>query len=434
MLKHVLVIPDGAADKNRDRGCSPLAAAQTPAMDYVAREGVCGLMQTLYPDLPRESMVAQLGMLGWNPRVYYPGGRASAELLACNGIPTGPGDVALRANFVRMDKSVLVSYNAENITTVEAKPLVEMLAARLGTRFPDLALHHNSDFRNTLVFRNAGIRPQLLECPEPHENHGRCFDLTRFVTGASDKARRVAERLNEYLAEAAIVLSDERANAILPWSPSSAFRLPPFSEVSGFPVKIAIVGFIDFLIGIARAGDIDCFRVGNGRPDTDYGAKGRAVLEFLESDYSAVVCHINGSDEASHMRDLDGKIQTLESIDRYIVGPVLEYFQEHQDVLGSVMIVPDHYSNIVTQEESGKRSNIHSLDPVPFALWNNRDRDGCTAFHEDAAKLGRYAEPPVNHLDLLPLLFGLLSDRRSTRRAMLQTSERSASFIPYPTI
>src|ERR1700739_1064398 len=107
--KSVLIILDGAADKNRERGCSPLGIAHTPGMDFIAREGLCGLAQPLYADLPRESMVAQLGMLGWDPHLYYPCGRASAELLASNGVDLGRNDIAFRANFVRMNGSVLQS-------------------------------------------------------------------------------------------------------------------------------------------------------------------------------------------------------------------------------------------------------------------------------------------------------------------------------------
>lgn len=51
-------------------------------------------MQTLYPDLPRESLVAQLGMLGWSPHLYYPGGRVSCELLTTGGIGLDDGDLA----------------------------------------------------------------------------------------------------------------------------------------------------------------------------------------------------------------------------------------------------------------------------------------------------------------------------------------------------
>src|SRR5215216_3005576 len=170
--KYVLVIPDGAGDLHRLGGLSPLARARTDYADFIAREGVSGLMETLYEDLPKESLVAQLGMLGWDPHKYYPHGRASCELLALENIYLNPNDLAFRTNLVRIEDERLKSYNAEYIHSEEAEPLIRMLNRALRTEFPEFELYHNSDFRNTLVIRNVGVEPTLLHCPEPHESHG----------------------------------------------------------------------------------------------------------------------------------------------------------------------------------------------------------------------------------------------------------------------
>src|SRR5262245_59675084 len=169
--KFVLIIPDGAGDEYRIFGRSPLAMARTYHFDFIAREGVTGIMHTLYPDLPKESMVAQLGMLGWDPCRYYPCGRASCELLALEGSHLQEGDLAFRANLVRMEGDVLASYNADYISSERAMPLIQTLSRNLRQEFSDFELYHNSDFRNTLVIRGAGVDPRLLKCPEPHESH-----------------------------------------------------------------------------------------------------------------------------------------------------------------------------------------------------------------------------------------------------------------------
>ena len=134
--KYALIIPDGAADVYRSKGRSPLAMAHIPYSDFLAREGVGGLMQTLYPDLPKESIVAQLGMLGWDPHLYYPNGRASCELLALADIYLKEGDLAFRANWVRMEGRVLASYNANYIFSEQSQPLVEKLNNALRTEYP----------------------------------------------------------------------------------------------------------------------------------------------------------------------------------------------------------------------------------------------------------------------------------------------------------
>jgi len=367
----------------------------------VARLGVSGLMQTFYPDLPRESMVAQLGMLGWCPRRHYPHGRASCELLALAGTYLGDRDLAFRANLVRMRGRVLESYSAGCVESPAARPLIARLARELAGDFPDFELFHNSDFRNTLVIRNAGIEPGQLVCPEPHEHQGSEFQLRELVTGKTAAAARLALRINAYLVRAARLLAAEAANALFPWSASRAFRLPSFAEHRGFDGRAAIVGFMDFLAGIASAGGIDFVRVGNGRPSTDFQAKGAATVRLLSAGYDFVLCHVNAPDEASHMGDLRLKVRCLAAFDREVVRPVVEWFQQRPERLGGVMIAPDHYTN---HEAAGGRALAHSLHPVPFTLWNGRDRDEVTAFSEDAARAGDLAATPVSHLELLTLL------------------------------
>lgn len=404
--RHVLILPDGAGDHHREQGLSPLGRAHLPWCDQVARRGVNGRMQTLYPQLPKESLVAQLGMLGWDPRIHYPRGRASCEFLALEEAYLDESDVAFRANLVKVEGGRLESYNAHFIRSDEARHLVDLVSHHLRGEFPDFELFHNSDFRNTLVVRGTWVNVDRVGGPEPHESHGDPVDPAHLVTGSDPLSRALAERLNRYLVRAAELLHGQRANMLYPWSPSRAFRLPAFAAVSGFSGRAAVVANMDFLHGIARAGGIEFFKHGNGRPDTDYAGKGRRVVELLEEGCELVVCHVNAPDEAAHMGDVGLKIHTLEETDRHVVGPVVRYFEEHPEQLGGVLVAPDHYTNVKPQQDGLRRMEVHSIDPVPFALWSGREVDGVERFDEDAAPAGRFGGEPVSHLRLLDLLLG----------------------------
>ncbi|HEX2093721.1 MAG TPA: hypothetical protein VHG28_15065 [Longimicrobiaceae bacterium] len=419
--RYVVIVPDGAGDSYRVAGQSPLAAAHTPYMDFVAREGVSGLMRTLYPDLPRESLVAQLGMLGWSPHRYYPGGRASCELLALEGTHLDEGDLAFRANLVRMEGSVLVSYNADFIESREAARLVDRLSAELGQAFPDFEIRHSSDFRTVLVVRGAKVHPGQIRCPEPHESQGLDFDPGALVAGTDTAGEVVAHRVNDYLECASRLLIGERANALFPWSPSSSLRLPSFAENTGFHGPAAVVGAMDFLCGMAAAGGMDFRRVGNGRPDTDYAGKGAMTVQLLEEGYELVFVHVNAPDEAAHMHDVALKIRCLERLDVEVVRQVVEYFLAHPTELGGVMVLPDHYTNSSPEFTGARRAAVHSLDPVPFALWNGRERDVVERFDEDAAAEGRYAATGLNHLDLLATLGAMRPGGRAAPEAVIAT-------------
>ncbi len=134
--KYVLIVPDGASDISRIGGKSPLQLARIPCMDLLARLSVTGLMQTLYSDLPKGSVVAQLGMLGYDPYKYYPHGRSSCEALAI-GVKLKEGDISFRANFVYMKNDVLESYNANYIKSNKAIKLISKLKSRLAEEYPD---------------------------------------------------------------------------------------------------------------------------------------------------------------------------------------------------------------------------------------------------------------------------------------------------------
>jgi len=416
-LRYLLFIPDGAADLDRSGGRSPLGSAHTPYCDFLAREGVTGRMHTLYPDLPRESMVAQLGMLGWEPHRFYPHGRASCELLALEGADLRDGDLAFRANLVRFSGRRLQSYSAGAIQSVVSAPLVAALDRELRREFPDFELWHNSDFRNTLVVRGVHVDPRLLHCFEPHECQGQEFDLEQLVAGRDAASARLAARITSYLRRAAALLAGKQANALFPWSASRVFRLPAFAEITGFEGRVAMVAFMDFLKGIAIAGGIEFVRLGNGRPDTDYRAKGGAVVDLLDAGCHFVICHVNGPDEASHLGDRDLKIASLEAFDRDTVGPGVEWFLRHPEQLGGVMVMPDHYTN---HSLGGGRSEAHSLDPSPFALWNGHDRDEIVRFDEDAALAGRFGREPLDRLQLLELLG--VSRRRQAEEGLMAPS------------
>lgn len=402
--RYVLILPDGAGDRHREGGLSPLARARLPHMDFVARHGINGRMQTLYAELPKESLVAQLGMLGWDPRVHYPRGRASCEFLALENGHLGERDLAFRANLTRVEGGRLESYNAHYIESDAAAPLVERLNRELSGRFPEFELYHNCDFRNTLVVRGAGVEPDLIHGPEPHESHGDEVDAASLLRGRDVRSAELAARINRYLAAARGVLAASPANMLFPWSASRAFRLPPFHQNAGFPGRAALVASMDFLHGMAKAGGIEFFKIGNGRPDTDYAGKGARVVALLDEGCELVVCHVNAPDEAAHMGDVLLKIHTLEQVDRHVVGPVVRWFQAHPGELGGVMVAPDHYTNILGGNGQLKRIDVHSLDPVPFALWNGVDRDRVVRFGEDFAAAGAYGGEPIGHLELLDLL------------------------------
>jgi len=134
--------------------------------------------------------------------------------------------------------------------------------------------------------------------------------------------------------------------------------LPSFAEKFG--VTGAAISAVDLIRGIAIYIGWDLINVpgATGYLDTNYAGKGSAAIEALGK-YDLVFVHIEAPDEASHNGDVAEKIRAIESIDREIVGPVLEVLESKYKPF-RLLVVPDHATPI--------ESRTHSDEPVPFAM------------------------------------------------------------------
>ncbi len=110
--------------------------------------------------------------------------------------------------------------------------------------------------------------------------------------------------------------------------------------------------------------------------DTDLVAKAGAARDAMDRD-KRVVVHVAAPDEASHRRDRIGKIASLETIDRDLVGPIA-------DSLSS-----DDLLEIGIDHGTDPTSGEHLADPVPFLRWGGSvQADGATRFVEIDALVG----------------------------------------------
>src|SRR3954471_6327741 len=149
--KFVIVIPDGAADEPDDvlGGKTALQAANLPAMDSVARQGIVGRSRNVPDRFLPASDVATLSLFGYDPGRYYTG-RAPLEAAAM-GMTLGPDDWAIRCNLMTIRDGRLSDFTAGHITSEEGRPLMEAIHAALGG--PNIEFHAGVSYRNLLIYR-----------------------------------------------------------------------------------------------------------------------------------------------------------------------------------------------------------------------------------------------------------------------------------------
>ncbi|MEM2709971.1 MAG: hypothetical protein QW534_10080, partial [Candidatus Methanomethylicia archaeon] len=127
-MKLLLIILDGVGDReNPDlNGMTPLEAAITPGLDYLARRGRLGLMYTVSKGIAPESDAAVFSILGYDPFKIYTG-RGPIEALGAGLLVRDEYDLALRCNFATIDEDwrVIDRRVSRSLTTSEAIKLAE---------------------------------------------------------------------------------------------------------------------------------------------------------------------------------------------------------------------------------------------------------------------------------------------------------------------
>jgi len=356
-MRRVLLVPDGMADEPQAAlgGRTPLEAAETPAMDALARGGTVGLVQTVPAGMPAGSDVANLSALGYDPRAVYTG-RSPLEA-ASIGVELGPGDVAYRCNLVTIVDGVMTDHTAGQVSSGEGRRLVAALQAALGGGA--FEFHPGVSYRNLMVWRGGAVVP----CTPPHDILDR--PVAGYLPGAAGeggeaaagggRAGAAAAELRRLLGAAREVLAPLRPGTeIWLWGEGTTPRLPAFRELHG--LSGAVVGAVDLVRGIGRCAGLTVLDVpgATGDLDTDYGAKARAALAALD-DHEFVWVHVEAPDEASHQGDLAEKIRAIERIDHEVLAPLLAAADPP-----AVMVLPDHHTPL--------RLRTHAAEPVPFVI------------------------------------------------------------------
>lgn len=380
-MKYVIIIPDGAADKPLPEleNQTPFEAAHTPHLDALALSGKVGAVRTTPPGFVAGSDVCNMALLGYEPRKYHTG-RAPLEAAAI-GIQGEAGQWLFRMNLVTQGESGteragrMVDHSAGGIDGDEAKAIFDGLMDYWRAQDPELAkdfeLTAGVAYRSILVDRSGADYSGMQSNPA-HEIPNRELRSARPEGNAAvGRLNRLMDMASDYLGSHEINLARKEqgispANAAWIWGEGTAPQLPSFLQ--RFGLKGGMLTSVDLLWGIAGLigwDVIDCDGLTSFH-DTDYAAQGRATIEALK-DFDIVCCHVEAPDEASHQADWQTKVASLESIDREIVGPVMEALQTYGDPEKDasaegwrVLVLPDHYTLCSTRK--------HDPSPVPFAM------------------------------------------------------------------
>lgn len=357
--KYIILIGDGMGDyPQAELGHkTPLQSASIPNTRAIAAAGEARLVTTVPEGMPAGSDVANLSIMGFDPKKYYKG-RAPIEAAGA-GIDLHPDDVAFRCNLITVENGLIADHSAGHIPTPEARSLIELVEKTLGGE--GRHFFTGTSYRHLLIWKN-GPHDGLVTIP-PHDVLGQPAVKNTPRGPGAEEVLRLMEESKEILATHAVNEMRRRdgknaASQIWLWGQGRSMTLPSYRELFG--LTGGVVTAVDLVRGIGRLAGLEAEKVqgATGFIDTDYAAKVKAALAILEK-HDFVFVHVEAPDECAHNGDLRLKLKAIEDFDRQMVGPIWKALNKRRWQY-RLIIGTDHRTPVNVRN--------HTAEPVPMAV------------------------------------------------------------------
>lgn len=360
MRKYVIVVPDGAADLPLDifDGKTVIEAADIPNIDKLSEQGRLGLVYTIAEGMTPGSDVAQMSLLGYDPKQFYTG-RAPIEAVAQN-IALDESQWVFRCNLVTFADGKMADHSAGHISTEEGRKVVELLNRGLGSE--NVRFYPGVSYRHLCVVSGMDFD---IETTPPHDVIGSPITSILPKGDGSDFVINLMKRSQELLADCDINrvrkdLGENPVSSIWLWGHGTKARMESFETKYG--LKGAAITAVDLVRGIAKLIGFDVIDVpgATGLADTNYEGKTQAAIEALK-EHDLVFVHLEGPDEAGHAGDALLKKTALERIDAKVVGPLRSELEKYGQ--WRMLVMPDHPTPVATRG--------HTNGAVPAVIGGN---------------------------------------------------------------
>lgn len=397
-MKYVIVLGDGMADYPIESldGKTPLAYANTPAMDEMAATSEIGLARMVPEGMKPGSDTANLGVIGYNPKIYY-SGRSPLEALSI-GVDMKDTDIAIRCNLVTLTEEEdnyadrkIIDHSSSEISTEDAAILLDAVRAELETDI--CKFYVGTSYRHLFIWDKGTVE----EFTPPHDIPGRVIGE---YLPANEMFRTIMEKSYDILSKHPLNIERKKqglnpANSCWFWGAGTKPALSSFEEKTG--KKGVMISAVDLLKGIAVGAGMDNIIVegANGGLHTNYEGKAMAAVNALCNDgYDFAYIHVEAPDEMGHQGSVERKIQAIEYLDERIIKIVKEEMEKRGEEV-RILVLPDHPTPIVTRTHSG--------DPVPYMLYDSTTPfEGAGLYNEEKAQMsGIYYEDGYTLIDHL---------------------------------
>jgi len=377
--KVVFIVIDGMADLPINNK-TPLSEAKKPNMDYMARNGLLGEIITvekkLWTDVTNASVshIANLGLLGYNPKRYYLR-RGPLEAVGADQ-PFENGHLAIRCNFATVDKDLVVLERTAGRNSFGLDELARYINEHVDIGVPFI-------LRNTFEHRGVLIIKEKLSDKITNGDPFKAGECVRPVEAVAPEAERPARLLQDFL---------DRARGIIEFHAVNQERikrgLPPANYLLTREAgnKLPVIGNFCKLRGMQKAVCIaengvmkaTCMLAGFNAitvPEMKLESTLNFIFDSISNalgEYDLVYAHIKGPDEPAHDGNFHSKRAMIERIDKEL--------EKFKDFSGILVIATDHITACKTRQ--------HEYGAVPILIYG-KGRENAGRFDEFTAKKGK---------------------------------------------
>ncbi len=370
---------------------TPLEAAKTPNMDFLAKNGKTGLMYTVRKGVAPESDVAVISLLGYDP-FEYSTGRGIIEAVGA-GLDVKDGDLALRCNFATLGegKTIIDRRVKRTLTTEEATELTEAANHEITLE----SCPSTFKFKNTLGHRavlvlkskNKGkcLSSKITNSDPAYTNVNGIGVATPHVEMAlkksvplddTEEARNSANLVNEFIEKTHALWENHavnkkraaegklKANCVLTRDAGS--ELPKFFNINKrYNVNFAALADMHAERGIAHLAGMQATLLPppSGDLEKDCAVRVKKLLEVLPS-HDCFYIHLKGPDEPGHDGNCYRKTEIIAVIDQHFFGKLLKEIS-----------LKEHLFCVTCDHATPCALKVHSDTPVPLLISGGKVTD-----------------------------------------------------------
>ncbi len=374
-MKILLVVLDGVGDRPNKilGGKTPLQAANSRALNNLARGGVTGLINIAGGAAP-ESDSGVFSLLGCNPTKLR-AGRGAVEAIGA-GIQYKNGWLALRANFATCKNDEITDRRVgRDLTQKEAQNLEKELNEKIRLKNAKFQFKATEGHRGVLVIKAKGLTKNVGNTDPAYSKsgeHGISIAARKYSPktipckplNSSRSAKETARLVNEFTNAARRVLEESKvnkkraarglpqANCLLLRDAETKIPKPP-REALARVRNWALLADMPLEVGIGKIMKLHVKKV----PLLAPGQKRVKETLALLKKHAGVYVHLKGPDLFGHDGNALGKTESIKRLSSEFFEPLLKKINLRET---RIAVTADHATPCELKTHSG--------DPVPLLI------------------------------------------------------------------